>query len=354
MRKTGSYLALFGLAVLTVPSSVRAGAGPRPFYATYKSWYVACDNTGACTARGFPLDGGPGLDLTITRDAGAAGALTADIRAQDSFSPDGLALDDAPLTLPDGWTETTSDGETSLHAEGLGAVRAFVQSVRNGVTLDLGGGMAVPLDGLPAALLRMDQAQGRVGGVTALLDPGAKPASDVPPPAPLPSVPPHAVTATFNPAEAATLIAVGQTASAARMQQEECEGTTDEVQPSVYALSKSEALVLLPCLLGAYQGSSLGILVNRQDKSVAPLVLPLSFGGNPSPDDPTDMLTEPDFDAGTGTLSMQAKGRGLADCGISASWIWDGTAFQLAALNYQDACGGVEPRDWPALFRSRQ
>jgi hypothetical protein len=137
------------------------------------------------------------------------------------------------------------------------------------------------------------------------------------------------------------------------MTKEECETPPDDVAPDAHALSKTEALVLLPCLFGAYQTASLGILVDRRNETVSHLDLPLSFAGNPAPDDPTDMLTEPDFAPTTGTLSMQAKGRGLADCGIAASWIWDGTRFELAALTYQDACGGAEPGDWPGLYRSR-
>jgi hypothetical protein len=354
MRISNVYLPLFGLALLAVPVAGKAATGPQPFYAAYKSWYVACDNTGACTARGFPADGGSAADVTITRDAGAAGTLTAQIRAQDAFDQTGLTLDGAPLGLTAGWTKKTSDGETSLSATGLDSVRAFVHRIRNGAALGLGGDTTVPLDGLSAALLRMDAAQGRVGGVTALLNPGAKPASEVPPPAALPVIPTQAVTASLAPGEAAALIAVAQTANAARLKTEACDTTTDTDQPSAYALSKTQALVLLPCLMGAYQGSSLGTLVNRQDKTVSPLTLPLSFGGNPSPNDPNDMLTGADFEPGTGTLSMAAKGRGLGDCGISASWIWNGAAFQVATLDYQDACGGAEPGDWPTLYRSQQ
>lgn len=77
-------------------------------------------------------------------------------------------------------------------------------------------------------------------------------------------------------------------------------------------------------------------------RAVSPLVLPLAFQGNPAPDDPTDMLTEPDFEPATGTLSTFAKGRGLGDCGLTARWIWDGDTFKLSALRPQ----------WPVDFCS--
>jgi hypothetical protein len=66
------------------------------------------------------------------------------------------------------------------------------------------------------------------------------------------------------------------------------------------------------------------------------------------------MFTEADFEPSTGTLSLAAKGRGLADCGMSASWIWNGNTFDLSALSLQQACGGVAAGDWPTLFRSSQ
>ncbi|MCB8881945.1 DUF1176 domain-containing protein [Acidisoma cellulosilytica] len=340
------------LVLINLPIAARAAGTQFPFYAAYKSWLIGCDNTGRCTARAFALDGGPATDITLTRAAGPDGAVTAAIRGQDAFDALGLTLDSRPITLGAGWQRVSDDDGTSLTATGLGPVRALVNQIRNGAVLGLGKTMTIPLDGIAAALLRMDAAQGRVGTVTALLDPGDKPASAAPPALPEPVVAPHPVTATLAPGEDAKLIALAQTASAARVAKEECDAQPGEMTPEADALSDKTALVLLPCLMGAYQGSSLGVLVDRTQGTVSKLVLPMSFQGNPAPDDPTDMLTEPNFDAKTGTLSSFAKGRGLGDCGLTASWIWDGQAFQLAALNYQDACGGVEAGDWPALFRS--
>jgi hypothetical protein len=51
-------------------------------------------------------------------------------------------------------------------------------------------------------------------------------------------------------------------------------------------------------------------------------------------------------------LGDTAKGRAMADCGMSANWIWDGTAFRLADMALQQSCGGIEASDWPVLFRS--
>ena len=64
-------------------------------------------------------------------------------------------------------------------------------------------------------------------------------------------------------------------------------------------------------------------------------------------------MVDPEFDPATGILSTTSKGRGLADCGSSESWVWSRGAFRITALNYQDLCGGTAPGDWPPLVRTR-
>ncbi len=60
-----------------------------------------------------------------------------------------------------------------------------------------------------------------------------------------------------------------------------------------------------------------------------------------------------DYDPATATFSTSAKGRGIADCGESASWVFDGKDFHLAEATWQDRCGGGSAGDWPVIWRSR-
>ena len=60
------------------------------------------------------------------------------------------------------------------------------------------------------------------------------------------------------------------------------------------------------------------------------------------------------FDAPSQTLSAFAKGRGIADCGATEAWVWDGKGFQIAREQPMPECRGVPPNDWPSLFVSRQ
>ena len=112
------------------------------------------------------------------------------------------------------------------------------------------------------------------------------------------------------------------------------------MEAEAFALDAKRALVFIPCLLGAYQGSSLAFVTPRAGGRSHRVVAPTPYLGNGPDSTSADIFTEGDFDPKTGTMSMFAKGRGLADCGMSVDWIWDGNAFQLADLALQQACGG--------------
>lgn len=331
-----------------LPGFAWAG-GAAPFYHEYKSWIIACDNGLNCEAKGLNSDGtDQQATIDFTRAGGADGTAELDIISTTTLGLDDLSLDGGPLKLGAGWRSVTQDGVTTLSTDDATAIRAFVQAVRNGHEIELPGETAVPLDGLSAAMLKMDAIQGRVGTVTALLNQGAKPASEVPAPPALPLLPARKITATLAPGEAAKLIALAN-GKAAALQADECEADAAQAMPpEAHALSADKALVLLPCIMGAYQGSALGFIVGRGDGSVTALHLPLPLPGD---SDDTD-LTSPEFDPARGRLSIFAKGRGIGDCGVAASWIWDGTGFVLASLTFQDACGGATA-DWPVLYQTR-
>jgi hypothetical protein len=59
------------------------------------------------------------------------------------------------------------------------------------------------------------------------------------------------------------------------------------------------------------------------------------------------------FDPKTQTLLMLAKGRGVGDCGETASWVWDGKGFQLLSNVSLPVCRGVSPDDWAPLYEAR-
>ncbi|AJP71292.1 DUF1176 domain-containing protein [Sphingomonas hengshuiensis] len=347
--------AALALAV-TGASAAVAQSDPVQSYDSYQSWLVACDNTLRCVAKGF-ADASDGAEIRIERDAGGSGAVVATISSATVFAPSDIRIDGAPAGLTGAaWAYTRSEDGSSVTSSDLAAIHALVQKLRGAKRVTLGGiaedDAAIPLAGFSAAMLRLDDRQGRIGGVTALLNRGSRPASVVPPAPPLPRIARHPVVARLDPGEEARLIALVRADQKALFAKEECQDTPQ--QPEAHALDGAQALVLIPCIMGAYQGSSLAFIAQRGSGRAQRLVAPMPYRGNDPDRADADYFTEGSFDPESGTLSMAARGRAHADCGVSASWIWDGRAFRLSEMALQQACGGIEPGDWPTLFRSEQ
>lgn len=137
MKKMKLLLMMLALAGASTAEAVRFGA---------KDWEVACDNTRRCEAVGYQTDesGSAPVALWLGRDAGAGAALEAKLSVVTEDDKDA-----GPLTIVVG---------------------------------------KLSLAGLKAALLKMDDQQGRVGTTTALVKPGTRAASTVLPPLPAPTV----------------------------------------------------------------------------------------------------------------------------------------------------------------------
>ncbi|WP_060252232.1 DUF1176 domain-containing protein [Burkholderia pseudomultivorans] len=355
IERGAMLIAVFaGAAIPLVATASPEEAGSAPSYDTYKSWLVACDNGLTCEARGFAGEGEFRGDLRFIRAAGPRGSVEArlNVATDTSIGLDDLRVDGEPLRLDESsWSvdvDLVNDVATFSTTEPA-AVAAFVSRLRDGRKLQVGSDARtyIPLDGMVAALLRIDDRQGRIGGVTALIRKGSAPASQVISAPPLPIVPTRKIASQLSDKEEKRLIERAQRSRDASRCDKNASKYLDE---GAYALDERQALVFLPCIQGAYQGSSDVFVVPRVGNGAAePIKLTNPAGGVLEPS-----LVEPSFDPATGVLSTFAKGRGLADCGFQAEWIWDGRAFRISAASRQDSCGGFEPGDWPTLYRSRR
>ena len=258
-----------GLAITGTGAGADGGAGigpaatPQPVqsYNSYKSWFVACDNELACVAKGVSE---AGADITIERQGGPTGTLVAFIRATQAFRLADIRIDGQPARLSGpAWQISVSDDETIATSSDLVAIRSLVQRLRNASKVSLGESTEVPLDGFAAAMLRLDERQGRLGGVTALFRPGPAPASQVPARPPIPKIPNHPISATLQKGEEARLIAGVRADQRAVFDKEECEKDPTAMEPEAHALDDGQALVLIPCMMGAYQGTSLAFIAPR-------------------------------------------------------------------------------------------
>lgn len=348
----GMAASLFSICMSAVAVAAPVPPDTVQSYDSYGSWLVACDNTLSCVVKGFN-DSDQGAEIKIERQAGSDGTLTVSISADQAFTLTAVTIDGEPASLPAAsWQLATADGETSATSDDLDAIRSLVQRLRNASKVTLGG-HDIPLDGFTAALLRADERQGRIGGVTALLRAGPKSPADVLKPMPLPMIPYHPISQQLVAGEDVRLVSAVRSSQTSAFEKEDCEIGLSTPEPEAHALDSRLALVLIPCLQGAYQSSLLAFIAPRDLGPARRLIAPTPYIGNDTTQSDATIFTEVSFDPKLGVLSTAARGRAMADCGSSASWIWDGRKFQLSELTLQNSCGGLAPGDWPTLFRSK-
>lgn len=338
--------------------AVLAGTSPgtdAPVARTFSDWSLTCDNLRRCVA--MSADRENGRLLIISRDAGAGASPTIELvgGALPVLEP---TVGHGPVRYPSpAWSVEAAELDVEiLRTTDLAAAQGFVDTVRNAAALraqapageDLAGDdMSVSLKGLSASLLLMDEVQGRLGTRGALLRRGAAPETTVPPAPALPALTPARAPQALDAATAATIAAAVRKAQSGELRDQDCDDAAP--QDAAWALTDSQALVYLGCWMGAYQGSGPLFIAQRQAPHAARRLLL----DNPATGTAVDMLTSADYEPATATLQHFGKGRGLGDCGESASWVFDGTAFRLARYAALDACAGLPPDRWPTRWRTR-
>ncbi len=306
---------------------VAASVGAAHF--TIKDWEVACDNTRACEAVGYQADDGDSAPVTLWlgRPAGPTGAVAAKLGVYTEAEVGPLTLQVGKLTL----RGLTSDAELSS-----AQIARLLPALLDADSAEVTDGKAkwrLSLAGMKAALLKMDDLQGRVGTVTALVRPGSKPAGAVLPPLPAPVLRPLALPPERKQDAALLPVIVKSLPKGGCHEQPEL-SDAGESQSEIHRLSASKMLLLVECGRGAYQSSFAVWIADDKAPYAAKLVrLPYENG-----------MQEPEllgawFDKGT--LSSLGKGRGLADCNTQVSWVWTAEGFKLSSSSSGSLCRGV-------------
>jgi hypothetical protein len=228
-------------------------------------------------------------------------------------------------------------------------VTPFIEALRSGKRLRLvaedGAEAEVSLEGAVAALLFIDDVQGRLETVSALIRRGPQPASAVPAAPPSPVVRPR-------PAAAGEIVASGLVEAVGKRltagDDEDCKRQEGEAFP----LGEGRALVAFPCAGGAYNWATQYFIVEAGD---ATRVRPAAF---PQPGEAaagqavTNTLFGSDVDAASGQVRFFSRGRGPGDCGARGVYAWTGEAFAVVSYAAMHACRGVPDDFWPVLWRS--
>jgi len=323
-------------------------ATPVPVQKEFQNWVVTCDNLRSCIAEGADQDN-PSLVLRFIRDAGPHDSVSLEIYGSDGDSKH-LRVDGKPLSVAaEDWESQGNDEESPLLTSSQGEVHKLVDAMRNGHKLS-SADASVSLDGLSAALLLIDDVQGRIDTDTAWVRRGYKLPDAVPPAPSMPVI----VAAPFHgpalmPAQNDAVVKAAL-AKARQADNADCdlEGVGDEPHTEATRLNTQEALVLVECARGAYQSGYLVFRVPVSQPSRAQQISLPWLPGEPA----QDVIYEAEFDADKGRLSQRMKGRGIGDCGESSEWAFDGRGFVLTAVASEPRCPGIL-LDFPDMWRSR-
>jgi hypothetical protein len=326
---------MFIAPLLAAASSALLPLAPVPPAAQFKDWSVACDNTRRCEAVAAVAFDETGDNWVISVVRGGAADAAPRVEATPIFGDPVAAVQ----VLVDGKAAPFGfDADGRLTGDAAAFLSALAQARKVQVVAQGGAVIGtLPTSGASAGLRWIDERQKRAGTVTAIVARGRAAASTVTAVPPLPRIaqppasaaPPRSLT----PADVTAIRALG-----------ECDGDVPpETVANTYRLDAAHTVGIVGCFLGAYQGPSVIVVIDEAGRWTPAVIeraepLPEEIEGYWS-----YLLTSAYYDPDTRLLSEWAKGRGLADCGRSASWAWDGTVFRLASFAALDECRGAQP-----------
>lgn len=123
----------------------------------------------------------------------------------------------------------------------------------------------------------------------------------------------------------------------------------EETYPEVMDLGHGKKLYLLTCEMYAYNSLVRGYIVNPYS-AVEPLSLvDISSNGQFYA---TSNLMGAGLDQESKSISTFQKGRGIGDCGSSATYVYDSEIDQFILKEYRlkNECDGEVESEWPVIF----
>jgi hypothetical protein len=346
---------VLAILLLTVALGVAHATDPAPSSGlgelhTFNDWVVGCDNVRTCEAHGYgTLHDDPAVGraaLLVRRDAGPGRTPVVKIRYASLDDPSGTPASGEVVTLQAGALRirlepVDAEGESPVPP---GQVSPVLGAVQRGDELWLVAGTqrwSVSLAGAAAALLKMDDLQGRVGTVGALMRRGGR----LDPPAP---ALPHIERARVPPTTPADLALGG--AILAEFAADCADIDADVGRVGIARVTSRSLLVAQPCSPGAYQtGARLWLVDDHAPFHPRPVPLPEPDGGTYD----LLILEMMNQEAGTLRLHESAKSRGIGDCCSTREWTWTTTGLALVEAA-ESPCELFEAGGLPiTLWRTR-
>lgn len=339
-------------AVAAAPVAGQAAAvetaAPAPAAASesrdFRDWRVTCDNGGRCMAwsgmgtggwLAVRLDAGPDARPEILMDmsqiSGVPIRLVIDGRSQTLIAP---TEDEVGFRVPAAQVPAT-------------LARLAAASEIKLVAPELDG--EISASGASAAMLWLDERQGRLGTTTALIRRGDRPASTVPAAPALPAVvAAPAVSQTGFGDEGQTLPAALEALPAVKACRAETSFNEDISKAVMSArLDASTELWAVPCFSGAYNMGHDWYVTGPGGRNPRGAALSVEDG------EVSNGTVNGGYNPDTRTIEAFSKGRGLGDCGMASTWTWTGRAFVLTREAAMDDCEGIPADFWPTTWRTR-
>lgn len=355
MRRAGGTRGALVACALTL-AAVTAAQAQSGESKTFRDWIAGCDNTRSCTALSLPGEADDDVAfLRLDRPAGPDGAPTLALKLRaPKLKPRfalALALDGAPFPAAGhSFSATSIDGEVAEIAIPPAAAEALIAAARKATVLTArieARTFKVSLAGSVAAMLWIDERQGRLNTPTALIRKGT--AGTAPPAPAVPVIASKPAAGKPLTKVQAAALAKSLRAELNRREPDSCEDLPDGMTDAdeAWALDDALRLVAVACSRGAYNVTSQFWLVTGPDVAKAKPAVFESSGNTLA-----NELVSADFDPKTGQVSFYAKGRGIGDCGASGAYGWTGTRFSLLQLSAMGECRQIPGDDWITLFRS--
>lgn len=338
----GGFLLLPALALAAVPE-------PK----TFRDWMAGCDNRKSCAALSLPpLVADTTAYLRLERPAGPDSAASLILRLSGDWkTPPAtveLKLDGTPFPAAGKAMSVTANDNIATLTFQPADTAALIDAARKATKLSItapGLSAEISLSGAVAALLWVDEQQGRLNTPSALIRKGS--AGTAPAAPALPVITARPASGTLSEKDGKALAA----ALRKHIKQRDPDLCGDDASPAVadeaWPLDGKRSLVALTCSLGAYNASNAFWIVEGNAVTTAK---PVNFPQNDG--DAKNMLTNGEFEPKTGRISYFAKGRGIGDCGVAGGYAWTGSSFVLTELSMMGECRGIGSDDWITLFRS--
>lgn len=344
----------------TAAQAAQAAPASRPEIREFRDWRAVCDNGNACVAwtgsneggwLRIGMEAGPDARPTVVASEGFEGA--------DGPSMVKLKIDGRDYPWRGGPQDAANADAGEVRARNILAALAGARSV----SLVLGDRtVELPAAGASAALLWIDERQGRLGTTTALLRKGDRPASAVPAAPALPVVrpaPPVAQTgfAAANPMADDPPADLRVPATIEGLEAvKACRAENNEYLDKAVLAARLDASTVLwgiACGSGAYNATYVLYLAKPDGSGVRPAELP-TWRPKGAADEGDLWLVNPVYDPQAQTLTVFPRGRGLGDCGTIQTWTWTGRGgFALSEERTMVDCQGMGSDRWPTTWRTR-